>query len=51
MCILSKSKSNVGFSSGIYMVLCPEYEIINTQRFIEGCNKRIDYPEGTDFTE
>ena len=46
-----KAELRWDFSGGIYMVLCPEYKIISKQRFIEGCNKRIPYPEGTDFTK
>ena len=33
------------YSSGIYMILCPEREV-DKHTTLVGCNKRKDYPSG-----
>lgn len=37
------------YSSGIYMISCPEHEV-DKHIALHGCDKRKDYPEGTKFT-
>lgn len=38
------------YTNGIYMILCPKHKV-DTIRMIRGCDNKIPYPEGTEFSK